>query len=143
MTMLGIFLKLTIITTSELLSMSFISIGWDKSQLSIRFLNLSFTHSLFDWISLSLVNIPQEFVSHSLVMKTSFVTLVAFAADFVFADPQRWVAHQQGADSKVSPDGTCGPQKGFTCLGSYTGDCCSQYGCTKYITTFNTVILHS
>jgi hypothetical protein len=30
--------------------------------------------------------------------------------------------------SKVSPDGSCGGHKGYTCLGSWSGDCCSQYG---------------
>jgi len=30
--------------------------------------------------------------------------------------------------SKVSPDGTCGGETHFTCLGSRFGDCCSAYG---------------
>lgn len=29
---------------------------------------------------------------------------------------------------KVSVDGTCGGQKGYSCLGSQFGNCCSQYG---------------
>lgn len=27
-----------------------------------------------------------------------------------------------------TPDGTCGPQAGFTCQGSSSGNCCSQWG---------------
>ncbi|KAF5587789.1 muramidase [Fusarium subglutinans] len=29
---------------------------------------------------------------------------------------------------KISPDGTCGGEKGYTCEGSQFGNCCSQYG---------------
>ncbi|RBQ71978.1 hypothetical protein FVER14953_01584 [Fusarium verticillioides] len=29
---------------------------------------------------------------------------------------------------KISPDGTCGGDKGYTCEGSQFGNCCSQYG---------------
>lgn len=48
---------------------------------------------------------------------------------------------------KVSPDGTCGSRKGYTCLGSDDGDCCSEYNycgssgayCGKgwYVVSFN------
>lgn len=33
----------------------------------------------------------------------------------------------EGSD-KISPDGTCGGDKGYTCEGSAFGSCCSQYG---------------
>ncbi|PNS21330.1 Chitin deacetylase [Sphaceloma murrayae] len=30
--------------------------------------------------------------------------------------------------SNATPDGSCGPDNGYTCLGAYSGDCCSVYG---------------
>jgi hypothetical protein len=31
------------------------------------------------------------------------------------------------AVAKVSPDGSCGGKKGYTCAGSAFGNCCSKY----------------
>jgi hypothetical protein len=41
------------------------------------------------------------------------------------ADPS---AYSPPPGSKVSPDGTCGQEKGYTCFGSQAGPCCSSSG---------------
>ncbi|PSK53990.1 Chitin deacetylase [Elsinoe australis] len=30
--------------------------------------------------------------------------------------------------SNVTPDGSCGPENGYSCIGTYSGSCCSEYG---------------
>ncbi|EAT89366.1 hypothetical protein SNOG_02635 [Parastagonospora nodorum SN15] len=40
--------------------------------------------------------------------------------------------------SVVSKDATCGGTKGYTCLGSKWGNCCSQYNCSVVIVSSST-----
>ncbi|KAE9371285.1 carbohydrate-binding module family 18 protein [Stipitochalara longipes BDJ] len=37
-------------------------------------------------------------------------------------------AYSPPPGTKASPDGTCGPEKGYTCLGNQDGPCCSSNG---------------
>jgi hypothetical protein len=45
--------------------------------------------------------------------------------------------------NKVSPDGSCGGSKGYTCIGATDGDCCSQYVSRPQLVSTACLLIHS